>query len=372
MYFISALFSYSSSLNRPNRQPFFVVRMTIATIRRAPLRRSTIFLNGKTGDRERVLLADNATLTLYMTQFLKLTSSALLSEQFFDVLAQFHVSHLSNEINSLLSIAFCRSMSHRLFDSPDPKRLQKECTVCRRTLGKNDFTNVEWTKGYARCKECVPGGFVAESTNAPNQSQLDLFSNRVHPAAQDESFSLSSSRQDSAPKLSEKNFCIDRSRNSWVYEQVPPRPLQKENVQGYQKGSNASCGILCLRFLSVKTSPCLAGTYISVNMANNDIHPGYHLHHVKGTDFFTLMRNGDTGMFLVACSIFSGDGLAYEHYIAYDGWRGLLYEPLNNDLVALEEKDVASGKAGITEFVRIRDALKIKHFGGVYQLWKKK
>ena len=265
-------------------------------------------------------------------------------------------------------------MPGRLWESPDPKVSKKECATCGKLLGKNHFSNEQWKKVGRVCKECVPKGAVMESTHDLDADQLVEFSFRSHPVANDTTLSFSLRLQQPVPKLNEKNFCVDESRKSKPYQQIPPVPLKKENMKGYHKGSKDTCCTLSLGFLTGNkiTTSALDGRYASVNMANNDIQPDYHLQRVKGTDFFTLMRKGDTGMFLVACSIFSGDGIAYEHYFAYDGWRGLLYEPLNNELVALEEKDVASGKAATTRFVRIRDALRIKHFGGVYQLWKKK
>ena len=64
----------------------------------------------------------------------------------------------------------------------------------------------------------------------------------------------------------------------------------------------------------------------------------------------------------------------HDHYIGYDGLRGVIYEPLGNELVALDGKDLEDTKIGIHPIRRLRKKLRIKCFGGggVHQLWKQK
>ena len=36
----------------------------------------------------------------------------------------------------------------------------------------------------------------------------------------------------------------------------------------------------------------------------------------------------------------------HPHYTGYDGWRGMIHEPMNNDLVSLDADDVERSEAG--------------------------
>ena len=73
-------------------------------------------------------------------------------------------------------------------------------------------------------------------------------------------------------------------------------------------------------------------------------------------------------MYIVLCTLDNG----HRHYIGYDGWRGVIYEPLSNDLVVLDSKDLEDAKTGIHPIVQLHQKLLVKDFRAVFQPRKKK
>ena len=80
------------------------------------------------------------------------------------------------------------------------------------------------------------------------------------------------------------------------------------------------------------------------------------------TDNF--FRDAD-GMRVASCTI-----KGHPHWIAYDGWRGVLYEPLNDELVCIDHGDLVPDEhCRLPRIKAMLGALGIDHLSQFYQLW---
>ena len=229
---------------------------------------------------------------------------------------------------------------------------------------------------FPRCKECMRrGGYTVVGGPSLNQAMLDKISAQAHPNSSKMTRRLLCTEpyaECTHFPVKEKNFC-GRDRVSVTYEQVAHGRYLMKNMTGLAPQLEGQCFKPVITWMAgtiAITSAMFRGfaTYVTVKMLKGHIiSRGYCLRKEKKSAV-DLFRSGAPGMYMIPCTLVS----EHDHYIGYDGWRGVIYEPLGNELVALDSKDLKNTKSGTHPIVRLRRKLRIKDFGPVYQLWKQK
>ena len=255
------------------------------------------------------------------------------------------------------------------------KHLGLICAACEKRLDRSCFHKDRWDDEHPRCKECRPRGFTIIGEPSLDQAMLDKISARPHPNASNQTRQLLMTVTHTACTdfpLKEKKFC-GRDRVSVLYKQVAHGRYLMKNLTGLApqlEGQYFKPVITWMAGTITITSAMFRGfaTYVSPNMLKGDIiSRGYYLKKEKASAV-ALFRSGAPGMYMISCPLKN----EYDHYIGYDGLRGVIYEPLGNELVALDGKDLEDTKIGIHPIHRLREKLSIKCFGQVHQLWKQK
>ena len=203
---------------------------------------------------------------------------------------------------------------------------------------------------YPLCKACTLGGYTINDGATLIQSKLDEIASCSHPLALDQTKAFLCHEPYAACTplpLNEKKFC----GNDMVlatYHQLAHQTYPMRNMTGLGPQLQGQCFKPVITFLTatIKVTSsefCDTATYVSITMLNQHINTHkYLLHKESDTYAFDLFRSGAMGMHMVSCMT---DG--HPHYIRYDGWRGVIYEPMNNDLASLDAEDVERSKAGI-------------------------
>jgi len=108
---------------------------------------------------------------------------------------------------------------------------------------------------------------------------------------------------------------------------------------------------------------------------------GYYLERVHYLDEHAFFSTCGSGAWIIHCAI--GPELA-AHYIAYDAWRGVLYEPYNNEVEVIKLEDLEGRGAfkarrtagGVPAgahhpFDELLSRLEVGKMTGFYQVWQK-
>lgn len=257
------------------------------------------------------------------------------------------------------------------------------CWFCNEWKDKTEFSKemlLELERGssladHPRCKTCETGGFCVVGGPTLSQPMLDRIAGVAHPRASNLTRRFLGTKLHEArtgsPSI-EKQF-RGRDRVSVTYAQLAHSRYLMKNLAGLAPRLEGQCFMPAITWAAgtVKvTAPWFRATVIQASpqmLVEHVVPRGYFLERVTKMSAAGLFRSGTTGMYIILCTLDNG----HSHYIAYDGWRGVIYEPLDNELVVLESRDLEDAKTGIHPIVRLRQKLHIKDFRGVYQLWKK-
>ena len=254
------------------------------------------------------------------------------------------------------------------------------CYICRTRLDRTCFSKEVLdpdnpASEHPRCKSCVNGAYSVVGGPTLSQPVLDSIAGLAHPRAPSLTRTFPGTKLHEARTgfpLREKQF-RGRERVSATYRQLAHSRYLMKNLTGMAPQLEGQCFMPAITWAAGTVTVTAAWfrscvTHVSPKMLMTHIFPrGYFLERVTKASAAGLFRSGATGMYIVLCTLKSG----HRHYIGYDGWRGVIYEPLSNDLVVLDGKDMEDAKTGIHPIVQLREKLCVKDFRGVYQLWKK-
>ena len=252
------------------------------------------------------------------------------------------------------------------------------CYQCAERLDRTSFSKEMLdpdnpASEHPRCKNCVTGGYSVVGGPTLSQPMLDSIAGLAHPSAS------SLTRRSLGTKLHRMEFPLrekqfrGRERVSATYRQLAHSRYLMKNLTGLAPRLEGQCFMPAITWAAGTVKVTAAWfrscvTHVSPKVLMTHIFPrGYFLERVTKTSAAGLFRSGTTGMYIVLCTLNNG----HRHYIGYDGWRGVIYEPLSNELVVLDSKDLEDAKTGIHPIAQLRKKLHVKDFRGVFQLWKK-
>ena len=254
------------------------------------------------------------------------------------------------------------------------------CYICAERLDRTSFRREMLdpdnpASEHPRCKKCENGGHSVVGGPTLSQPLLDSIAGLAHPRAPSLARTFPGTKLHEARMefpLREKQF-RGRERVSATYRQLAHSRYLMKNLTGMAPQLEGQCFMPAITWAAGTVTVTAAwfrsfATHVSPRMLMTHIFPrGYFLERVTKASAAGLFRSGATGMYIILCTLESG----HRHYIGYDGWRGVIYEPLSNDLVVLDGKDMEDAKTGIHPIVQLCQKLCVKDFRGVYQLWKK-
>ena len=223
-------------------------------------------------------------------------------------------------------------------------------------------------------KKCKPGGYTIVGGASLDQSMLDKIGAHAHPRASNLTkrfLCMEPNAEYVSLPLKIKRFC-GSDRVYSTYNQVVHSCYLMKDLTGLAPRLEGQCFIPVITWIAgnIKITSATFRDYatdVSSKILNRHIiRNGYYLEHETKTNAGELFMSGAPGMYMVLCELVSG----HLHYIGYDGWRGVIYEPLGNELVGLDANDLEKAKDGTHSIKRLRQYLDIKCFKQVYQLWK--
>lgn len=241
---------------------------------------------------------------------------------------------------------------------------------------KSFFAPDQWRKKSPKCKACVPGRFTIVGGSSLDQSMLDGIGAHAHPRASKltkRALSMEPHAECVSFPLKIKRF-RGSDRVSTTYHQVAHSCYLMKDLTGLAPQLEGQCFMPVITWIAgnIKITSATFRDYatdVSSSILNDHIiGNGYYLERETKANAGELFMSGAPGMYMILCELVSG----HLHYIGYDGWRGVIYEPLGNELVGLDANDLEKEKDGTHPIRRLRQHLDIKCFKQVHQLWKQK